>query len=112
MALDSRGVAFFKGLAQKKLPGAWLLTAPNGDQWGPKDHFRPFNAARKAARLAPDVCFYTLRHTHISHALMAKRSLHLIAENCDTSVRMIEKNYAKWLAQQRSEEIERTAMVI
>ncbi len=112
VVLDSRGIAFFRDQAKDKLPGAWLLTGPRGDQWGFNHQLRPFTAARKAAKLDPAVCFYTLRHTHISHAIMAGRSLQLLAENCGTSVRMIEKNYAKWLANQRAAEIERTALAL
>jgi site-specific recombinase XerD len=47
--------------------------------------------------------FYALRHSYISRAIEAGVPLNVLAENCGTSVRIIEKNYAKMLASKRRE---------
>lgn len=50
------------------------------------------------AGLDPEGTFYALRHSYISRAIEAGVPLTVLAENCGTSVRMIEKTYAKVLA--------------
>jgi hypothetical protein len=55
------------------------------------------------------VSFYTLRHAHISRALEAGMPLSLVAENCGTSLRMLEVNYARPGVVTRRDTIERTA---
>ena len=47
-----------------------------------------------------------LRHTYVSHAIEGGVPLNVIAENCGTSVRMIEKTYAKILAEKRRDFID------
>jgi hypothetical protein len=44
---------------------------------------------------------YCLRHTHISQRLLKGVSIHLLADELGTSVRMIEKHYAKYLTIER-----------
>jgi hypothetical protein len=53
--------------------------------------------------------FYALRHSYISRAIEGEVPLNIIGDNCGTSVRMIEKTYAKILAYKRREFIERGA---
>ena len=50
---------------------------------------------------------FALRHTYVSHAIEGGVPLNVIADNCGTSVRMIEKTYAKILAEKRRDFIER-----
>ena len=66
-------------------------------------------AALKLAKLPASVSFYTLRHAHISRAIESGMPLSLIAENCGTSLLMIQRNYAKVLARTRSDVIQKTA---
>lgn len=47
--------------------------------------------------------FYALRHSYISRSIEAGMPLTVLAENCGTSVRMIEQTYAKVLADKRRE---------
>lgn len=99
--LSDDALAFFKELATDKLPGAWLLTKDDGDPWGKNHHTRLMHDAAKAAKLPRDTIFYSLRHYHISKALLAGIPPQVVAENCGTSVRMIEKHYGKFLPQDR-----------
>jgi hypothetical protein len=58
------------------------------------------------AKLPIGASMYALRHTHISHAIVAGMPLTLIATNCGTSVRMIEQHYAHIIASTRQKLIE------
>ena len=55
------------------------------------------------AGLDPEGTFYALRHSYISWSIEAGMPLTVLGENCGTSVRMIEKTYAKVLADKRRE---------
>jgi integrase len=65
--------------------------------------------ALKRAGLPADGSIYALRHTYVSRAIEGGVPLNVIADNCGTSVRMIEKTYAKILAEKRRDFIERGA---
>ena len=99
--LSDSGVVFFKTLAKGKLPEVHLLTKDDGTPWPEDDLNRPFKAAARAARLPPETTFYSLRHYHISKALLAGVQPQVVAENCGTSLRMIEKHYGKFLKADR-----------
>ena len=94
--LSTQAAAFFKTIAKGKLPGAPLLPRDDGAPWGKSHQKRPMDAAVKAAKLPAETVFYSLRHYHISRALLAGIPPQVIAENCGTSVRMIEKHYGKF----------------
>jgi hypothetical protein len=50
--------------------------------------------------------FYATRHTFISLTLMAGVvKLKRLADYCGTSIEMIEKHYAKWMGDDRPEEL-------
>jgi integrase len=68
----------------------------DGEPWGKSHQHRPMRAAVKAAGLPSETVFYSLRHYYISRALLAGMNAQVIAENCGTSVRMIEKHYGKF----------------
>lgn len=108
VTLADEGVAFFKRLAGKRAD-AVLLPRADGDRWGKSEQARPWKRAARLAELPASSSFYTLRHSHISRAIEAGMPLSLVAENCGTSLTMIERNYAKVLAATRRETIERTA---
>jgi len=100
--LSSEGVTFFAALAKRAGSRDALLLPRDGDgAWTKNLHQKPFQAAVKAADLDPDTVLYSLRHTHISWALLHGVNIQVIAENCGTSVRMIEKHYGKFLRRDR-----------
>jgi integrase len=99
--LSDDALAHFKRLAKGKLPGAHLHVKPDGEPWGKSHQHRPMQQAAKAARLPSGTTFYALRHAHISRALLAGVNAQVVAENCGTSVRMIERHYGKFLRADR-----------
>lgn len=57
---------------------------------------RPWNAIRQRAKM-PHVIPYALRHSSIVRGIRANLPIRLVASIHDTSVRMIERHYAKWI---------------
>ena len=94
--LSDEGLSHYKELSKDKLPAALLHMRDDGDPWGRSHTFRPMKEAIKSAKLPKETTFYALRHTHISRALSAGVNIQVVAENCGTSVRMIEKHYGKF----------------
>jgi len=105
--LQTSATDFFKRLTTKRSPDDFLFVQGNGSRWKRSDQTRPIKDAVKKAGLPPNGSIYALRHTYVSHAIEGGVPLNLIAENCGTSIRMIEKTYAKILAEKRREFIER-----
>jgi integrase len=99
--LRDDALAFFKGLAKDRLPGAHLLSDDNGEPWQKNGYRRSLLAAKMAAKMPADFDLYAFRHYHISKALLAGIQAQVIAENCGTSVRMLEKHYAKFVGSDR-----------
>ena len=109
VTLTPEGVAFFRRMAKGKQPTDLLLPRADGQPWGKSHQHRPIKIALKAAGLPVSATMYTLRHTYISRSIERGTPLTLIAENCGTSVRMIEDTYAKTIAKVRRDLIGRTA---
>jgi integrase len=109
ITLTGEAVAFFRKLTNKRPPAAILLPRLDGDRWGKSEQARPFKRAAALAELPASASFYSLRHSHISRAIEAGMPLSLVAENCGTSLTMIQRNYAKVLASTRRELIEATS---
>jgi len=86
-----------------------LLARANGGAWGASHRVRPMKRALLGAGLDPSGTFYALRSSYVSLAIEAGVPLNVVAENCRTSVRMIETTYAKVLAGKRREFIARGA---
>lgn len=99
--LSDEAAAFFKALTRNRLPNAWLLVKDNGDPWGKWHHIRLIRRVVRAAMLPRDAVFYSLRHYHISKALIAGVPAQVLAENVGTSVKMLESHYAKFLEADR-----------
>jgi integrase len=99
--LSNEAVAFFGSICKGRAGDALILPREGGEQWGKNHHQKPFVAAVKAAKLDENTTFYALRHTHISLALLARVNIQVLAENCGTSVRMIEQHYGKFLKEDR-----------
>ena len=71
----------------------------DGRRWeSSADHAEPFEQAARAANLPDGATIYCLRHTAITHALLANVPVRLVASSFDTSVAMIEKTYSKFIA--------------
>lgn len=109
VTLSVEGTTFFKHLTSERPAAAVLLPRADGDRWGKSEQARPFKRAALLAELPSSASFYTLRHSYISRAIEAGMPLSLLAENCGTSLSMIERNYAKVLARTRRELVEATA---
>jgi integrase len=107
--LQTSAVNFFKKLVSERNAGECLFVRMDGSRWKRSDQTRPIKEALKNAGLKPDGSLYALRHTYVSHAIEGGMPLNVIADNCGTSVRMIEKTYAKILAEKRRDFIERGA---
>jgi integrase len=108
--LSDTALSWFKGQARGKLPKALLLPRDDGEPWGKSHQHRPMQAAVRAAKLPRETVFYSLRHYHISKALAAGVPVQVVAENCGTSVRMIERHYGKFLPQDRRDFFNRVAL--
>jgi len=77
-----------------------------------KDFYeKTFNIAReslvKSGKIRQDVKIvpYSFRHTYVTFALVQGIDVYLLAENCGTSVNIIQKTYSKLAASMRAEEI-------
>jgi integrase len=86
-----------------------LLPKADGERWPRSGHHRAIKRALALAELPSSASFYTLRHAHISRAIEGGMPLSLIADNCGTSLTMIQKNYAHVLARTRRDTIQKTA---
>jgi len=94
--LSDEAVKFFKDICKDRLPEANLLAKDDGNPWGKSHHLRSMRAAVEKAKLPKECVYYSLRHYHISKALLSGMPMQVVAENTGTSVRMIEKHYGKF----------------
>jgi integrase len=109
VTLTHEAAAFLRRVSMGHKRDDPLLPKADGERWPRVGHFYAVKRAVALAELPSSVCIYTMRHSHISRAIEAGMPLSLIAENCGTSLLMIQKNYAKVLARTRGVTIERTA---
>ena len=107
--LQPEAVTFFNQIAKDHPPEAPLLSRADGGRWSRSHQQRRMAQALELAGLDKTGTFYALRHSYISRAIEGEVPLNIIGDNCGTSVRMIEKTYAKILAYKRREFIERGA---
>src|SRR4029077_14520522 len=77
--------------------GAPLLLRPDGNTWHINLN-RPFRQAMAAAGLPPEIVPYALRHSSCVRALLRGLPARLVADAHDTSVAMLERTYAKYIA--------------
>jgi integrase len=82
-------------ICEGKAPDALVLDA-NGKGWTRTSVSRAFRRACEAAGLGPEVVFYSLRHYHISRALLAGVPVQIVADNVGTSAVMLDRAYAKF----------------
>lgn len=109
VVLQPEAVAFLSKMSDGRPKSAPLLQRADGGRWGPSQQQRRMKRAVEGAGLDTKATFYALRHSYISRAIEGEVPLLVVADNCGTSVRMIEKTYAKILADKRREFIERGA---
>src|SRR5262249_44540812 len=103
--LTTEATKFLETLAAGRDPDD-LLVSMDGKPWTGNRLRNPMQAARKKAKLPEGTSAYTMRHSHISSALLNGMNIKLLADNCGTSVAMIEKFYGKFLASSRRQMIE------
>jgi len=108
--LSKTAITFFKDQAEGKKNNGYIFIEDNGEPWKVDNYQRPFRAAVGAAKLPKETVFYSLRHYHISKALKANIPPQIVAENCGTSVRMLEKHYAKFMATDRRRMFNKVAL--
>ena len=101
--LQPEAVTFFTRVANARAKDEPLLARADGGAWGASHQVRPMKRALVGAGLDPSGTFYALRHSYISRAIEGGVPLNVVAENCGTSVRIIETTYAKVLAGKRRE---------
>jgi integrase len=104
--LQSTACDFLSKIVEGRSALGFLFVRSDGSRWKKSDQTRPIKEALKVAGLSEEGSIYAFRHTYISRAIEGAVPLNVIADNCGTSVRMIEKTYAKILAQKRREFIE------
>jgi integrase len=104
--LQTSAAHFLARVSEGRSQHDFRFVRSDGTRWKKSDQTRPIKDALKAAGLSSAGSLYALRHTYISRAIEGAVPLNVIADNCGTSVRMIEKTYAKILAEKRREFIE------
>jgi integrase len=111
--LSTDAVAFFKKMTKDKLPNAPLISH-DGEEWyrmavsrGLREAIAKANAkiTEPEDRLPTDTVAYTMRHCAIADRLEAGVSVGKVAHDVGTSVKMIEKHYAKFEREDVSERL-------
>jgi integrase len=91
--LSPAALAFFKRLAQSKLPAARLFNRDDGKPWAHSDWDHLVRDAAERAGLPAGTCLYTLRHSFVTTAIVEGMSTLDVARLVGTSVQMIEAHY-------------------
>jgi integrase len=97
--LNQSAFEFFSRLASNRSADEFIFTQDGGNPWKPSGQNSPIKRALSTANLPGSDYLYAMRHTHRSCAIEGGVPLNIIAKNCGTSVRMIEKTYAKVLTE-------------
>lgn len=94
--LSPQALAVFKTACKDKLPGAPIFAQANGSPWNKNEWSIAMRSTTAAAKMAPGVTLYNIRHAVLSD-LVQDTDLPLlsIAKLAGTSVAMLEKTYAK-----------------
>ena len=99
--LNESMLALCREMANGKKPADLLFMTAEGGAWTESLHKRPFKEAVQLAGVDPAATFYALRHAYISNALVAGVQAKAVADHCGTSLPMIERNYAKFIPEDR-----------
>jgi integrase len=106
IVLQSSASEFFTKLTKDRERDNYIFVREDASRWKRSDQTRPIKEALDKGGLPEEGSIYALRHTYISQAIEGGVPLNIIADNCGTSVRMIEKTYEKILAEKRREFIQ------
>jgi integrase len=90
-------IAKLRAVAGNRPTDAPLLLRPDGNTWHINLN-RPFRIALATAGLPQQTVPYALRHSSVVRALLRGLATRLVADAHDTSVAMLEKTYAKYIA--------------
>ena len=93
--LPRETTTFFKANCKDKLPGAYIFHRHNGKPWNKNSWKKPVKTAVKRAGLPEKTVTYTFRHSAITDLVAANVPIMTIALLSGTSVRVIERSYAK-----------------
>jgi len=106
--LSDEGITFFRAQARGKLPKAPLISGADGGHWRAGDWSFAIRAAADAAnasarkpaqRIPARASAYSFRHSRISELLQLYGIDPLtVAQQCGTSILMIEKYYFKFIS--------------
>jgi integrase len=108
--LPRKAAELFTAAAKDKLPAAALFTRSNGKPWDKETWNGPITSAAEAAKLAPNVTAYTLRHSTITDLVASGLPLLTIAQISGTSAEMIEKHYGHLVRDAAVEALSRLAV--
>jgi integrase len=95
--LPDGALALLRRLTSGKRPNDHLLTTRGGTPWTSSLHARRDAAAVEKVGLDPETTLYALRHSYISRALKAGVPTKAVADQCGTSIAMIQRYYAKFI---------------
>jgi integrase len=97
-------LARLRAAAEGRPGDAPLLRRSDGEGWSTKrsDYTIPFKTALAAAGL-PRVVPYVFRHSSITRALQRGVPAQIVADAHDTSVTMLRRNYAAFIADHSAE---------
>ena len=93
----------------KQLPGGVAWQQSGRGPWKRSELTRPWNDISERAGM-PDVVAYALRHSSIVRSLRNRLPIQHVAKSHNTSVAMIERHYAKYIAH-ALEDLARAAIV-
>jgi integrase len=107
--------ARLKQAAKGRAADAPLLLQSDGTAWPDNpgsSYHREVDKVVAAIEADPDATMYSLRHSSIVRQLLAHVPIRIVAATHDTSTRMIEKTYSKWITEhERADDISRAALL-
>jgi integrase len=106
--LSPAAVAFFKRMADGKLPNGPLLPNEKGRRWIHSEYDDLFRDIRDRAGLPVDVTMYVIRHSIIAEWLVYGIDPLTVSKIAGTGLPMLERNYAKFI---RSKVADRVAAI-
>jgi integrase len=104
-----REAPLFERWSHKQEPGSIVWRKSERGPWKTAELTRPWHAIRERAGL-PEVIPYALRHSSIVRGLRNRLPIQHVAKLHNTSVKMIERHYAKYIAT-ALEDLARAAIV-
>jgi integrase len=104
--VSAKARRWFRRLTRNRAPEEPLLLRPDGTRWHKVAAGRAMRQAVTDAELPPETVFYSLRHSYISLAMARGVQIQVLAENCGTSVAMIQKHYGKFADDHRQAQFE------